>query len=100
MNDNDDKSSGASVQCDCCKELVHNIDEHGLCFSCEIVQSFASTIEERTDLNGDDAVDLAADLTTQVRSRILDLGMDVAPAERARFFEDAARGMVRVGGNH
>lgn len=42
MTDKDDKSSGASVQCDCCKDLVNSVDEDGLCFGCEIIQSFAS----------------------------------------------------------
>jgi hypothetical protein len=88
------------VQCDCCKDLVNSVEEDGLCFGCEIIQSFASMIEERTDLSRDDAVDLACDLATHIRSRILELGMDVTPAERATFFEDVARGMVRVAGNH
>jgi len=100
MTNNDDEPRRASVQCDCCKQLVHGVDEDGLCFSCEIVQSFASMIEEHTGLSGDEAVDLAADLAAHVRSRILDLGMGAAPAERAAFFDDVARGMVRVAGNH
>jgi len=100
MTNKDHRSNRASVQCDCCKELVNRVDEHGLCFKCEIAQTFASTIEERTDLSDDDAVDLAGDLADYVVSRILDLGMDVAPPERAAFFEDVARGMTRVAGNH
>jgi hypothetical protein len=45
-------------------------------------------------------MDLAGDLAVHVRSRILELRMDVAPAERATFFEDVAKGMVRVAGNN
>ena len=100
MASNDNEPRRASVECNCCKELVHGVNEHGLCFGCEIVQAFASIIENHTDLSGDDAVDLAADLAIYVRARILELGMDVAPAERATFFEDVAKGMVRVAGNH
>ena len=101
MTSNDNEPIRASVQCECCKDLVHGVDEHhGLCFGCEIIQSFAAMIEERTGLSRDEAVDLAYDLSTHVRSRILELGMDVTPAERATFFEDVARGMVRVAGNN
>jgi hypothetical protein len=87
------------VQCDCCKEPVHGVDKNGLCFGCEIVQVFATIIEDQTDLSSDDALDLAGDLAEYVQSRILELGMDVAPAERAAFFEDVARGMTRAASN-
>src|SRR5262245_1404622 len=48
--------------CDCCTEEVAAVDDLGLCFNCSLVQTFASIIEDRTDLCGDCSVDLACDL--------------------------------------
>jgi hypothetical protein len=57
--------------CDCCKNEVHAVDEDGLCFSCGAVQMFVAMIEGETDLDGNTSVDLAVDLMTHVKSRIL-----------------------------
>ena len=42
-----------SRTCDCCKESVRLTDEDGLCFSCDLVRTFATIIEEQTDIAGD-----------------------------------------------
>jgi hypothetical protein len=52
------------------------------------------------DVSGDAALDLACDLAEHVRSRILEIGMDVSLEERAKFFEDVAQGVARVARNH
>jgi len=95
-----DEPTGARVRCDCCKAEVHRVDEDGLCFGCETVQSFVSIIGEQAGVSGDAAVDLACELAEHVRSRILELGNDVTPEERATFFADVASGMTRVARSH
>jgi hypothetical protein len=88
------------MRCDCCKETVHRVDEHDLCFGCGIIQDFVAIIEERTVIRGASAVGLACTLVELLKSRILELGRDVGLAERAAFFEDVAKGMVRGVGAH
>lgn len=91
---------GIMIKCDCCNEQVRQVNEIGLCFSCGLVQAFATHIEEQTELSDDAAVDLAADLVSLVRSRILERGMDAPKEAWAGFFEDVGRGMVRVSRAH
>jgi antitoxin HigA-1 len=80
--------------CDCCKNEVHAVDEDGLCFSCEAVQMFAAMIECETDLDGNASVDLAVDLITHVKSRILErLLEDGAPVHE--FIADMKVGLAK-----
>jgi len=88
------------MRCDCCKETVHRVDGDELCFGCSILKDFVAIIEEMTDTSGDEAVGLACTLVELLRSRILELGRDVGSEERAAFFEDVAKGMVRGAGSH
>jgi hypothetical protein len=90
----------AVMRCDCCKETVHRVDGDELCFGCSILKDFVAIIEEMTDTSGDEAVGLACTLVELLRSRILELGRDVGSEERAAFFEDVAKGMVRGAGGH
>ena len=84
--------------CDCCKNEVHAVDEDGLCFSCEAVQMFAAMIECETDLDGDASVDLAVDLVTHVKSRILELLEDGAPV--GEFIADMRVGLAKESRDH
>jgi hypothetical protein len=88
------------MRCDCCKETVHRVDGDELCFGCSIIQDFVAIIEARTDISGDAAVGVACKLVELLRSRILELGRDVGSEERAAFFEDVAKGMIRGVGSH
>jgi hypothetical protein len=91
---------GTAMICDCCKETVHRVDEDELCFGCSIIQDFVAIIEEKTDTSGPEAVGLAYKLVELLRSRILELGRDVGAEERAAFFEDVAKGMIRGASSH
>jgi hypothetical protein len=88
------------TKCVCCKQQVQQVDGTGLCFSCDLVQGFASHIEEQTELSDDSAVDLAADLVSFARSRILERAIGAPKEAWAGFFEDVGRGMVRVARDH
>ena len=88
-------ATGNIKSCDCCKEPAQHLDEIGLCFVCGCVQTFASMIEETTDLDGDAAVDLASDLVEDLRSRILERLLDRGlPAND--FLAEIQAGMERV----
>jgi hypothetical protein len=85
-------SRAPSKTCDCCKENVRIVDEDGLCFNCDLVQTFAIIIAEQADIAGDAAIDLAGDLAEYARSRILEVRDD----DKAKdFFADVGIGMVR-----
>jgi hypothetical protein len=58
-----------SPRCLCCKEYVHQIDEHTLCFSCAIANKFIDAIERRSELKGDEAIDLVFDLVDLANCR-------------------------------
>ena len=66
------RTTAPSRTCDCCKERVRLTDEDGLCFNCDLVRTFATIIEEQTDLAGDAAIDLACELVDCARSRIFE----------------------------
>ena len=85
------------MKCDCCKATVSVVDQRSLCFSCDLVQTFASIIEEQTDLNGDALIDLAGDLSEYVQARILEI-RDEGKTET--FLDDVAAGMVRTSKEH
>src|SRR5215510_1735156 len=86
-------------KCDCCKETMHEIDEDRLCFTCALVQGFASTIEEATGLDGDGSVDLACDLVEDLKSRILERLVDRG-ASCSDFIADMGVGMLRTAQGH
>lgn len=88
-----------SHKCDCCKEEVHNVDEYGLCVSCDIVQTIAPMLEEAVGLCGDHAVDLACDIGEVVQSIILHRMIDCAMPS-PDFLADIGRDMVRVRPDH
>ena len=79
-----------SRTCDCCKERVRLTDEDGLCFNCDLVRTFATIIEEQTDLAGDAAIDLACVLVDCARSRILEIRDDMM--KRRTFSRTSALG--------
>ena len=86
-------------KCDCCKEMMHETDEDGLCFGCALVQGFASMIEEATELDGDGSVDLACGLVEDLQSLILERLADRG-ASCSDFIADVSRGMVRAARGH
>jgi hypothetical protein len=58
--------------CDCCKRSVEAVNEVKLCFVCETFQTFTAIIKEETDLNNDDALDLAGVLADHILSAIVE----------------------------
>lgn len=85
--------------CDCCKQTVQTVDEHGLCFGCEMVHHFAAIIEEGAEAPSDKALDIAWDLVEYTKSRILELGVDAGDGGKG-LFADVAIGMVRDSKEH
>ena len=85
-------------ECDCCKRATRNVDELGLCIGCALVQHFTVIIEKKTDLSGDDAMDLASDLSECACSIILE-ARDNAQ-ELNDVVADVAIGMVRTAPGH
>ena len=58
--------------CDCCKRSVEVVSEVGLCFVCETFQTFTAIIKEETELNDEEALDLAGALADQILSAIFE----------------------------
>jgi hypothetical protein len=58
--------------CDCCKRSVEVVSDVGLCFVCETFQTFTAIIKEETDLNDDDALDLAGALSDHILGAIVE----------------------------
>jgi len=58
--------------CDCCKRSVAVISEVGLCFVCNTFQTFTAIIKEETDLDDEDALDLAGVLSGHVLAAIVE----------------------------
>ena len=58
--------------CDCCKRSVEAVSDVGLCFVCETFQTFTAIIKEETDLNDDDALDLAGALSDHILCAIVE----------------------------
>ena len=86
-------------KCDCCKEPMHETDEDGLCFSCALVQGFASMIEKATELDGNGSIDLACDLVEDLKSVILERLVDRG-ASCSDFIADVSHDMVRAARGH
>jgi hypothetical protein len=88
------------TKCDCCKAQFHQVDADRLCFSCSLVQDFARGIEEKTELAGDDAINLACKFVELVKSRILERGRDAPEEAWGGFLEDVSRGMTGAAADH
>jgi hypothetical protein len=67
---------------------VHQVDEHTLCFNCAIANEFIDAIEKRSELKGDDAIDLATDLVDLAKCRALEYCRDGSGDARKAFFDD------------
>jgi hypothetical protein len=83
-----------------CKEEFQQVDADRLCLSCSLVQDFARSIEEKTELAGDDAIYLAREFVELVKSRFLERGRNAPKQAWAGFFEDVSRRMTRVAAEH
>lgn len=81
------------MKCQCCQQKVSTVDEQGLCFACDLVQTFSQVIEEETDLEIDAAIDIACKLVEYAQARILELRDD---GKAKTFFADVQVGMVRT----
>jgi hypothetical protein len=58
--------------CDCCKRNVEAVSDVGLCFVCETFQTFTAIIKDETDLNNDEALDLAGALADHILLAIVE----------------------------
>jgi hypothetical protein len=81
------------MKCVCCEEEVRAVDVDAMCFGCTLVQQFAIIIQKRTDVAGDEAVDLASHLADMARNLILEARSN---HEVDDFFADVGIGMVRA----
>ena len=59
--------------CDCCKRSIAVISDVGLCFVCGTFQTFTAIIKEETDLDDEDALNLAGALADHILSALVDL---------------------------
>jgi hypothetical protein len=76
------------------RENVRIVDEEGLCFNCDLVQTFAIIIKEQTNIGGDAAIDPAGVLAEYARSRVLEIRDD----DKAKDFSlMSALGWFEVG---
>ena len=58
--------------CDCCKRSVEAVSDVKLCFVCETFQTFTAIIKEETDLDNEDALDLAGVLADHILSAVVE----------------------------
>jgi hypothetical protein len=58
--------------CRCCRQSAQIVDKNGLCFTCNTFQTFATIIEEHTDLTDEESLDLAGELQEAILSAIID----------------------------
>jgi hypothetical protein len=58
--------------CDFCKLSVRAIHELGLCFACDMFQTFATVIQKEAGLCDEEALDLASDLQDRARSALIE----------------------------
>ena len=58
--------------CDCCKRCVEVVNEAGLCFVCNTFQTFTAIIKDETDMNDEDALDLAGVLSDHILFTIIE----------------------------
>src|SRR5215467_6598511 len=66
--------------CDCCKRSVEAVSEVKLCCVCETFQTFTAIIKEETDLDDEDALDLAGVLADHILSAIVERLQEVNPS--------------------
>ena len=59
------------MKCYCCKEEVNRVNEEELCWSCDLVQTFAAMLEAKK-VAGDAAVYLAYDLHEYAVSHMIE----------------------------
>ena len=59
-------------KCSCCRQSVQIINKNGLCFACNTFQTFATIIEEHTQLTDEESLDLAGELQETILSEIID----------------------------
>jgi hypothetical protein len=58
--------------CICCRQSVQIVNKDGLCFACNTIQTFATIIEEQTNLTDEESLDLAGELQESILSAIID----------------------------
>jgi len=58
--------------CSCCRQSVQIVNKNGLCFACNTFQTFATIIEEHTQLTDEESLDLAGELQETILSEIID----------------------------
>jgi len=58
--------------CDCCKRSVEVVNQAGLCFVCNTFQTFTAIIKDETDMNDEDALDLAGVLSDHILFAIVE----------------------------
>ena len=58
--------------CDCCKRSVEVVSEAGLCFVCNTFQTFTAIIKKETDLDDEDALNLAGALSDHILFTIIE----------------------------
>ena len=58
--------------CSCCRQSVQIVNKNGLCFACNTFQTFATIIEEHTQLTDEESLDLAGELQEAILSAIVD----------------------------
>ena len=66
--------------CDCCKRSVEAVSEVKLCCVCETFQTFTAIIKEETDLDDEDALDLAGVLADHILSAIVERLQEANPS--------------------
>ena len=59
-------------RCSCCRLSVQIFNKNGLCFACNTFQTFATIIEENTELTDEQSLDLAGELQETILSEIID----------------------------
>ena len=57
--------------CSCCGRSVQIVNKDGLCFACNTFQTFATIIEEHTQLTDEESLDLAGELQESILSEII-----------------------------
>jgi hypothetical protein len=60
------------MRCDSCKEEFDTLSEEKLCFACNTFHTFASIIEDSTELGEEGSMELAEDLQEAIFLMILE----------------------------
>jgi hypothetical protein len=59
-------------RCSCCRLSVQIVNKNGRCFACNTFQTFATIIEENTELTDEQSLDLAGELQESILSEIIE----------------------------